>query len=44
VEHVACRGGRSLEIVEVRLDGALSNLSELKMSLLTVSGVGLDDV
>jgi len=30
----------SLEIFKARLDGALSNLSELKMSLLTVGGLG----
>jgi len=32
--------GPSLETFKARLDGALSNLIELKMSLLTVGGVG----
>jgi len=30
----------SLETFKARLDGALSNLSELKMSLLTAGGLG----
>jgi len=30
----------SLETFKVRLDGALSNLTELKMSLLTAGGLG----
>jgi len=34
----------SLEIFKARLDGALSNLAELKMSLLAAGGVGLDDL
>jgi len=33
----------SLETFKARLDGALSNLTYLKMSLLT-AGVGLDDL
>jgi len=32
----------SLETVKAMLDGALSNLIQLKMSLLTAGGVGLD--
>jgi len=32
----------SLETFQARLDGALSNLVWLKMSLLTAGGVGLD--
>jgi len=31
-----------LETFKVRLDGALSNLIQSKMSLLTAGGVGLD--
>jgi len=31
----------SLETFKVRLDGALSNLIELKLSLLTAGGLGL---
>jgi len=34
----------SLETLKVRLDGALSNLIELKMSLLTAGALGLDDL
>jgi len=34
----------SLETFMARLDRALSNLVELKMSLLTAGGVGLDDL
>jgi len=34
----------SLETFTVRLDGALSNLILLKMSLLTAGWVGLDDL
>jgi len=34
----------SLETFKVRLDGALSNLKQLKMSLLIAGGVGLDDL
>jgi len=34
----------SLEIFKARLDGALSNLVWLKMSLLTAQGVGLSDL
>jgi len=34
----------SLETFKVRLDGALSNLVWLKMSLLTAGRVGLDDL
>ena len=30
----------SLETLEARLDGALSNLIQLKMSLLTAGGLG----
>ena len=30
----------SLETFKARLDGALSNLTELKMSLLTAGGLG----
>jgi len=32
----------SLETFKVRLAGALSSLMELKMSLLTAGGIGLD--
>ena len=34
----------SLETFKVRLDGALSNLISLKMSLLMAEGLGLDDL
>jgi len=34
----------SLETFRARLDGALSNLIELKMSLLVAGGIGLDDL
>jgi len=34
----------SLETFKVRLDGALSNMIWLKMSLLLAGGVGLDDL
>jgi len=34
----------SLETFKARLDGALSNLVQLKISLLTAGGVGLDDL
>jgi len=34
----------SLETFKVRLDGALSNLIKLKMSLLSARGDGLDDL
>jgi len=34
----------SLETFKARLDGALSSLIELKMSLLTSGEVGLDDL
>ena len=34
----------SLEMFKARLDGALSNLIWLKMSLLTAGVVGLDDL
>ena len=34
----------SLETFKARLDGALSNLVWLKMSLLAAWGVGLDDL
>jgi len=33
-----------LEAFKARLDGALSNLGWLKMSLLTAGGLGLDDI
>jgi len=33
-----------LETVKVRLDGALSTLIELKISLVTAGGVGLGDL
>jgi len=41
VEQGACRGGRfpSLETFKVRLDGALSNLILLKMSILIAGDV-----
>jgi len=35
-------GAQPLETLTVRLDGALSSLIELKMSLLIVWGIGLD--
>ena len=34
----------SLETFKARLDGALNNLIELKMSLLTAGGLELDDL
>ena len=34
----------SLETFKIRLDRALSNQIELKMSLLVAGGVGLDDL
>jgi len=37
-------GAPSLETFKVRLDGALSNLSYLKMPLDHRRGVGLDDL
>jgi len=42
LEQVAQGGGRcvpSLETFKARLDGALSNLIQLKMSLLTAGGL-----
>jgi len=33
----------SLETFKARLDGALSNLIQLKMSLLTAGGLDVDD-
>jgi len=34
----------SLEIFNIRLDGALSNLILLKMSLCTAGRIGMDDL
>jgi len=34
----------SLETFKVRLDGAVNNLTQLKMSLLPIGVVGLDDL
>lgn len=46
VEQISqgCGGGPTPEIFKVKLDGALSNLIELKMFLLTAKGLNLDDL